>query len=498
VGPDALVETAEDELLEDEDLASITREALEIAAAADGAPAKPAWAASLISAHKYTTDQKLAIGVALDRVIHQRLAAGDLDWRTLPALHQALESAEAALGAAHPGVRVEYHPNGVCELTIARGGQLNALNLAMLGKVLEVAASAATDARVRALLIRSDDAHAFSAGGDVRALTAAPSRETRATILHLEYAAIAAIEALAKRMPVVAIANGVTMGAGLGVFMAANRRLVSGSARLGMPECAIGLCPDAAMLHHLTALPPGLVGMYCSLTGAALGAADALYAGLGTAHVPVEAVRSLEERLREQDLAGLDALLAAVCEPMREHAPLARMQTKVDAIFGQPDLEQVRAPRRATPLRPRGARPERPRDPPVPPALRPRRRSPLRRADGARAQQRHRGDAASAPCGRRLERGRGHAAARVVRVAPELQGAARRGRARRALRGAARHVARIRAAPEHVRRAAVRARDQSAAARKRRLQRRRGMRRRYADRSPGPCSAFASRVSARP
>lgn len=312
-----------------------------------GEEAPPTWAQALVTSAKHSPEQLLAIGVALDRLVHQRLAAGDSSWRALPQLQPALASAAAALGG-RSGVDVRSFPNGLLQITLARGAQLNALNAAMLGEILDAATSAASPASsVRAVLLRSDDERAFSAGGDVRALTAERQWEGRTAILQLEYAAVAALARLAREMPVVAIADGVAMGAGLGLFMAANRRLVSCSARLGMPECAIGLIPDAATVHHLTALPPGFVGMYCALTGAALGAADALYAGLGTAHLPAGSVAALEARLREQPLAGLDASLAALCQPMEERSRLSRLQAKLDAVFGQSNLEQVGGARRS-------------------------------------------------------------------------------------------------------------------------------------------------------
>lgn len=329
--------------------------------------AQPTWAEVIISSGKYTPEQLLAIGIALDRVVHQRLVAGDPNWRELPNLRAALAAGAAATDGAATGgaaaggtsgVRAKLAPNGLLTLHLARGGQLNALSAAMLGDILDAAASAASSASpVRALLLRSDDARAFSAGGDVRALSATPTSDARAAILQLEYAAIAAVAELARNMPVVAIADGVTMGAGMGLFMAANRRLVSERARLAMPECAIGLIPDAGTTHHLTALPPGFVGMYCALSGATLSPADALYAGLATGHVRAAAIVDLEARLSSGDLAGLDAALAALCEPMREHSTLSRVQARIDSIFAQPNYEQARARARAARVTPRARAP---------------------------------------------------------------------------------------------------------------------------------------------
>lgn len=490
VGDDALAEGApwEDEVLDDDEHADPAARADPGDAHAEGgADAPPSWAEALLAAHSYSAEQTLAMGAAVDRVIHQRLVDGDRSWRTLSALRPLLEggaadvpadaSAAAAAAAGQPpqprprrsGVLVHTHPNGLTELVLARGSQLNALDAGMLGQILDVATAAADDPSVRALLIRSEDERAFSAGGDVRCIAQLPSVSERACFLHLEYAALAAVAEVARRKPVVAIADGLALGAGLGLFLAANRRVLSGRASVGMPECLIGLCPDAGALHHFATHPPGFVGMYATLSGARLSAPDALYAGLATAHVPEPSVPALAEQLRRVEMRALDALLAALSEPLRAHSTLARVQARIDAIFGQPDLEQVgsappRAPRRparATPRRAHRPAPRRPRAPRVPLPLRP----PVAGAAGAQLLARRGAQARARGLGARRRR----AAARVARVAGGVRGAAGDVRAGRARRVQARAERELRAALQPARVPAHRARAQPAADRRGRL-----------------------------
>ena len=56
-----------------------------------------------------------------------------------------------------------------------------------------------------------------------------------------------------------------------------------------MPETRIGLFPDVGVSWFL-ARTPGAIGRYLAATGATIGAADALYAGLADAYIDDEAL----------------------------------------------------------------------------------------------------------------------------------------------------------------------------------------------------------------
>ena len=122
--------------------------------------------------------------------------------------------------------------------------------------------------------------------------------------------------------PTVAVADGLAFGAGAGVFMACDERVVTERSRLAMPECRIGIVPDAGALRFLTKHCEPAVARYLALTGVPLNAHDLYKTGLATRYVP-----------DKEDL-GLDQLYAELSS-----APAGELATPLDR-------RGVEAPRR--------------------------------------------------------------------------------------------------------------------------------------------------------
>jgi enoyl-CoA hydratase/carnithine racemase len=81
--------------------------------------------------------------------------------------------------------------------------------------------------------------------------------------------------------PLVALGHGVIMGGGLGIFSAADFRIVTENVRIALPEVTIGLFPDAGgtwLLKNLTEHHALFLGM----TGSHVRGGDALMTGIGT------------------------------------------------------------------------------------------------------------------------------------------------------------------------------------------------------------------------
>lgn len=286
------------------------------------------WHELTVDVRAFTAAQKVAVGAAIDAAIHLRLVAGG-------------DAASPPTG--HSGVRVDLRDSGVMEVVLSRGARLNALSADMVTALRHVFARAASDPAISAVLLVSDDGNAFCAGGDVVALATVRSAEGRCAFLHEEYAAIGALRAVAALKPVVAVADGVTMGAGLGLFMAANRRVVGDAVRMAMPETAIGIVPDGGALHHLSHYPPGLLGAFLAMTGYSMDVADALYTALATARAPSDGLAELVDALRASAPEAIDAALAAACEPPPGRSALASLQTVVDAACAAASEEEVGA-----------------------------------------------------------------------------------------------------------------------------------------------------------
>jgi len=81
-------------------------------------------------------------------------------------------------------------------------------------------------------------------------------------------------------VPVVAAVNGLAMGAGAELVLAATARIASPQARIALPEVALGLCPEGGTTRRLPALVGAAAALRLLLTGRAVGADEGLSMGL--------------------------------------------------------------------------------------------------------------------------------------------------------------------------------------------------------------------------
>src|SRR5436305_11437727 len=188
---------------------------------------------------------------------------------------------------------------GVAAVTLNRPQALNAFTLNMYRRFDPILRAWAEDSSVKAVLIRGAGERAFCAGGDVRAIYEAGrglsgDRSLTSVFFREEYELIRHIHRYPK--PYVAIIDGITMGGGAGVSVNGAFRVATERTMLAMPETGIGLFPDVGATRFLN-LFPGRIGIYLGLTGARVGAADALYCGFATHFVPSEQIGAVIESL---------------------------------------------------------------------------------------------------------------------------------------------------------------------------------------------------------
>ncbi|MCY1529655.1 Enoyl-CoA hydratase/isomerase [compost metagenome] len=140
------------------------------------------------------------------------------------------------------------------------------------------------------------------------------------------------------------------MGGGMGISQGARLRLVTERTKMAMPETNIGLFPDVGGGWFL-ARTPGHIGEYLGLTGTAINAADALYAGLADAYLPGNRLAELVDSLRAQQFASGDAVLAHIegfTAPHRADCPpaqstLAGLSAQIDALFAGNTAQDILA-----------------------------------------------------------------------------------------------------------------------------------------------------------
>jgi len=251
-------------------------------------------------------------------------------------------------------IRLERR-GGLAVVTLDRPRALNALTMPMCRAIDDGLIAWRADPSVHAVLIRGTGERAFCAGGDIRSLYGVLTTEGVAAAVRfyaLEYPMNARLHHFPK--PYVALLDGITMGGGVGVSVHGSHRVVTERTVFAMPETGIGLFPDVGATYVLPRLP-GRLGMHLGLSGARLGAADCLYAGIGTHHVASARLADLEEALAMADLSGdafaaVDRVLAGFASDPGASDPAASdpgaaelpaLRERIDRCYGQATLDGV-------------------------------------------------------------------------------------------------------------------------------------------------------------
>lgn len=182
-------------------------------------------------------------------------------------------------------------------LTLNRPEAINALDLGMIQLLTEALEAWRDDTDVQIVLIDGEGERGMCAGGDVRGLHAqivAGRADETAEFFRAEYALNAMIAEYSK--PVVSLADGITMGGGIGLSGHAAIRIVTERSKLAMPETRIGFTPDVGGTW-LLGRAPGRFGEYFGLTGATMNGADAVLLGFADHFVPSDRLDALREAL---------------------------------------------------------------------------------------------------------------------------------------------------------------------------------------------------------
>ncbi|WP_413797690.1 enoyl-CoA hydratase/isomerase family protein [Streptomyces iranensis] len=171
-------------------------------------------------------------------------------------------------------------------LTLNRPSALNALTHPMVTRIAEALTAWQRDPAVETVVIDGAGERGLCAGGDIRLIhqdvTSGGGAASRA-FWRDEYTLNVRVARYPK--PYVALMDGIVMGGGVGISAHGGVRIVTERSRVAMPETTIGFVPDVGGTH-LLARAPGELGTHLALTGASVGAADALRCGLADHVVP--------------------------------------------------------------------------------------------------------------------------------------------------------------------------------------------------------------------
>lgn len=179
-------------------------------------------------------------------------------------------------------------------ITLNRPESLNAMTPEMLDTLTRAAAEAASDPRVRCVVI-TGAGRAFCAGGDVKAMAASNERTSagnggglvsRVDVLRQQEEVSRLLHEMPK--PTIAAVNGVAAGAGLSLALAADLRIASDQARFTTAFAKVGFSGDFGGTWLLQRLVGPMRARELYFLSEILDAPRALELGIVTKVVPHE------------------------------------------------------------------------------------------------------------------------------------------------------------------------------------------------------------------
>lgn len=214
------------------------------------------------------------------------------------------------------GLLLKDEADGVMTLTLNRPEIMNSLNFDMLRALRDQIEAVRFNPGVRVVIITGSGEKAFCAGADLKERATMPPDKVKEFILTIR-TLFSAIEYLNK--PVIAAVNGIALGGGTEMALAADIRIASHNALMGLTETRLAIIPGAGGTQRL----PRLVGKGKAkeliFTGQRITAEEALRIGL------VNKICPLEDLLTEAR-----NMAAMICET----GPIAIEQAKYAINYG--------------------------------------------------------------------------------------------------------------------------------------------------------------------
>lgn len=223
-------------------------------------------------------------------------------------------------------------------ISLNRPRALNALDQDMVDAITVLLAEWQDDPGITQVLVRSTSPKAFCAGGDVRygySTAAAGDVEVSEYFFTSSYDMHGQVSDFDK--PYVSVIDGLAMGGGLGLSVNGSVRVVTENATAAMPELAIGYLPDVGMTLVMQEVrgekgyQSAAVATFVGLSGWRLNAADMLWMGLATHHVPAEHIDDFEESVVAD---GAETALARYGRELKQESRLEAFCADIEACFG--------------------------------------------------------------------------------------------------------------------------------------------------------------------
>ncbi|HYH52035.1 MAG TPA: enoyl-CoA hydratase/isomerase family protein [Acidimicrobiia bacterium] len=219
------------------------------------------------------------------------------------------------------GVLTEEDAGPLRWVRINRPAVHNALNRAVFDALDGVCTRAAGDPDLRVLFITGAGTKAFSAGADLDELAGLDVDAAHRVLARGR----AVLDRLARLpVPVIAAVNGVALGGGFELALAATLVIAADNASFGLPETGLGLMPGYGGTQRLSPAVGQATALRLMLTGDRLSAAEAHAAGLlAVPPVPHNDLRAACETFGGKIAARGPRATARVLDAVRAGAPYA-------------------------------------------------------------------------------------------------------------------------------------------------------------------------------
>jgi crotonobetainyl-CoA hydratase len=215
---------------------------------------------------------------------------------------------------------------GVLEITLDRP-KANAIDLATSHRLGEIFRGFAADPELRVAIVTAGGARFFSAGWDLKA--AAGGEDVDTDFGPGGFAGIK--EIMRSDKPIIAAVNGLAIGGGFELALAADLRVAAEHVEFALPETLVGVVADVATIL-LPRFVPRAVAFDLLLTGRRMAAGEAERWGLVNAVVPAGDLMTKARAWAEQIVAGAPLSVAAIKDLARrtETLTFAESMTGID------------------------------------------------------------------------------------------------------------------------------------------------------------------------
>ncbi|MER9355385.1 crotonase/enoyl-CoA hydratase family protein [Mesorhizobium sp. M0514] len=213
--------------------------------------------------------------------------------------------------------------DGIAILTLNRPEKLNALNYALIDRLLALLDAAETDDAIRAIILTGAGARAFSAGADILEFSGSVAIGVDVALRDFVMRGqrlTARLEAF--RKPVIAAVNGIAFGGGCEITEAVPLAIASDRALFAKPEINLAMPPAFGGTQRLPRLAGRKRALELLLTGDWFPPPRALELGLVNQVVPHEelmpAAIDLARRVTRHSPAAIASILTAVARGLNQ------------------------------------------------------------------------------------------------------------------------------------------------------------------------------------